>query len=292
LAPPKTSGIALVRGLICAVFGGAKLDIRSVFVNVNRDEFTLTGTNCRKGATAGTIAGGGGNPLDPASYSAFRVADEFQATGCKKLKFRPKLKIRLFGKTQRAKHPKLRAVLKARGKDANIRKASVALPHALFLDQASLATVCTRVQFAAENCPKRSIYGKARAFTPLLGKPLEAGHGRSPAGSGHHRPRRPHRQLPRRHPHHLRPRPGRAGEQVRDDASRGQEGPARQLHQPLCQGGQGGHPDQSPERQEEEHQAGSEDPLWGQEEGQAREEPLASCAPNSVMTLFGGAVTG
>ncbi len=49
----------------------------------------------------------------------------------------------------------------------------MALPHALFLDQASLGTVCTRVQFNAEECPKRSIYGKARAFTPLLGKPLE-----------------------------------------------------------------------------------------------------------------------
>jgi hypothetical protein len=170
---PETAQIHPRTNDIPDVFGGTKLDIRSVFLNINRNDFTLNGTNCRKGATAGVINGGGGNPLDPASYSAFKVAAEFQATGCKKLKFRPKLKIRLFGKTQRAKHPKLRAVLKARGKDANIRKASVALPHALFLDQASLAKVCTRVQFAAESCPKRSIYGKARAFTPLLGKPLE-----------------------------------------------------------------------------------------------------------------------
>lgn len=163
---PRTSAIP-------DVFGGAKLDIRSVFVNVNRDDFTLNGTNCRKEAVAGTINGGGADPLNPGAYSAFKVSDASRGTGCRKLKFRPKLNIRLFGKTQRAKHPKLRAVLKARGQDANIRKASVALPHALFLDQASLATVCTRVQFAAENCPKRSIYGKARAFTPLLGKPLE-----------------------------------------------------------------------------------------------------------------------
>jgi hypothetical protein len=170
---PETAQIHPRSKDIPDVFGGAKLDIRSVFLNINRDEFTLNGTNCRKGATSGVINGGGANPLDPGAYSAFRIADEFQATGCKPLKFRPKLKIRLFGKTQRAKHPKLRAVLKARGKDANIRKASVALPHALFLDQASLAKVCTRVQFAAENCPKKSIYGKARAFTPLLGKPLE-----------------------------------------------------------------------------------------------------------------------
>lgn len=170
---PETAQIHPKSSDIPDVYGGAKLDIRSVFLNINRDEFTLNGTNCRKGATEGEINGGGANPLQPGSYSAFKVAAQFRASGCKKLKFRPKLKIRLFGKTQRAKHPKLRAVLKARGKDANIRKASVALPHALFLDQASLATVCTRVQFAEEKCPKRSIYGKARAFTPLLGKPLE-----------------------------------------------------------------------------------------------------------------------
>jgi hypothetical protein len=170
---PETAQIHPRTNAIPDVFGGAKLDIRSVFVNVNRDDFTLNGTNCRKTATEGVINGGGANPLDPGAYSAFKVTEPARGTGCRKLKFRPKLNVRLFGKTQRAKHPKLRAVLKARGQDANIRKASVALPHALFLDQASLATVCTRVQFAADNCPKRSIYGKARAFTPLLGKPLE-----------------------------------------------------------------------------------------------------------------------
>jgi len=155
------------------VFGGTKLSIRSIFLNINRKDFTLNGTNCRKQETEGGIFGGGGNPANPAAFSTFKVAEEFKATGCRKLKFHPRLNIRLFGATNRAKHPKLRAVLKARGKDANIRRASVALPHALFLDQASLATVCTRVQFNAEKCPKRSIYGRARAFTPLLGKPLE-----------------------------------------------------------------------------------------------------------------------
>jgi hypothetical protein len=163
---PKTNAIP-------DVFGGTKLDIRSIFLNINRKDFTLNGTNCRKQETAGGIYGGGADPTNPAAYSTFAVADPFQATGCRKLKFRPKLNVRLFGKTQRDKHPKLRAVLKARGKDANIRRVSVALPRALFLDQASLATVCTRVQFGEDKCPKRSIYGRARAFTPLLGKPLE-----------------------------------------------------------------------------------------------------------------------
>lgn len=155
------------------VFGGTKLDIRSIFLNINRKNFTLNGTNCRKGQTVGALYGGGANPLNPNAYAPSKVAAAFRAKGCRKLKFRPKLNIRLFGATRRTKQPKLRAVLKARGKDANIRRAVVALPRSLFLDQASLATVCTRVQFAADKCPKRSIYGRAKAFTPLLGKPLK-----------------------------------------------------------------------------------------------------------------------
>jgi hypothetical protein len=170
---PETAQIQARTKAIPDVFGGAKLDIRSVFVNVNRKDFTLNGTNCRKGEVSGVVNGGGGDPTNPAAFSAFKVAGPIQSTGCQKLKFRPKLKIRLSGATRRTKHPKLRAVLRARGQDANIRRASVALPRALFLDQSSLATVCTRVQFAAGKCPKRSVYGRARAFTPLLDKPLE-----------------------------------------------------------------------------------------------------------------------
>jgi hypothetical protein len=170
---PETAQVHTRTDALPDVYGGTKLDIRSVFLNLNRKEFTLNGTNCAKAATAGVIKGGGADPTNPAAYSAFPVSDDFQAKNCDKLAFKPKLKIRLFGKTRRAKHPKLRAILTARPDDANIARASVALPHALFLDQASLGTVCTRVQFAASQCPKKSIYGRARAFTPLLGKPLE-----------------------------------------------------------------------------------------------------------------------
>ncbi len=170
---PETAQIHPRTDQIPDVFGGTKLDIRSIFVNVNRREFTLNGTNCSKFATAGTLRGGGADPTNPATFSAFPVSAPFQASKCRPLRFRPRLSLRLFGATSRAKHPRLRAVLKARSGDANIARASVALPHALFLDQASLGTICTRVQFAASACPKRSVYGRARAFTPLLGKPLE-----------------------------------------------------------------------------------------------------------------------
>lgn len=170
---PETAQIHTVTNAIPDVFGGAKLDIKSIAVNLNRKEFTLNGTNCSQLATSGSVKGGGSDPTNPASFSSANVSSGVQLNNCDKLNFKPKLKLRLFGATRRAKSPKLRAELKARAGDANIGRASVALPHAIFLKQSSIAQICTRVQFAASQCPKKSVYGWARAFTPLLDKPLE-----------------------------------------------------------------------------------------------------------------------
>jgi hypothetical protein len=155
------------------VFGGAKLDIRSISVNLNRKEFTLNGTNCNKNATTGSISGGGADPTNPGAWSSAAVSVPFQGEGCEGLAFKPSLHARLFGATRRAKNPKLKATLTTKAGQANVSLASLALPHAIFLDQASLASVCTRPQFAAGQCPAKSRYGFARAFTPLLDKPLE-----------------------------------------------------------------------------------------------------------------------
>ena len=43
---PETAQIHALTDEIPDVFGGAKLDIRSIAVNVNKDDFTLNGTNC------------------------------------------------------------------------------------------------------------------------------------------------------------------------------------------------------------------------------------------------------
>lgn len=42
----------------------------------------------------------------------------------------------------------------------------------MILDQGNIDTLCTRVQFAQGSCPKGSIYGYARAWSPLLNRPL------------------------------------------------------------------------------------------------------------------------
>ena len=170
---PETAQINAVSDLIPDVFGGAKLDLRSIDVNVDRSKFMLNPTNCAAQATSGVINGGGANPANPAAFSSYAVSAPFQATECNKLAFKPKLFTRLFGPTKRTKNPRIRAILEARNGDANLARAALTLPHSLFLDQSHIRTVCTRVQLAARDCPKGAVYGQAEAKSPLLDKKLK-----------------------------------------------------------------------------------------------------------------------
>jgi hypothetical protein len=170
---PETAQVHAVSDPIPHVFGGALLDLRTVAVTLDRKEFALNPTNCSPMAVGGTLRGGGSNPLDPAAFSSLPVSAPFKVNGCDGLGFKPKLYMRVFGGTRRAKSPKLRSILIARDGDANIGRAMVKLPKPLILEQSSLANVCTRVQFAAHDCPQDSIYGFAEATTPLLDGPLK-----------------------------------------------------------------------------------------------------------------------
>jgi hypothetical protein len=168
---PVTARVRAVSDPIPHVFGGAQLSIRSIDVEIDRKDFTLNPTSCGPLTTTGALNGGGADPANPAAFSSFPVSTPFQTSDCDKLGFKPKLTTRLYGgrkATRRSQHPKLRAVLIARPGDANIGRAAVTLPHSQFLDQGHIRTICTRVQLAAHDCPAASIYGYARAQTPLL----------------------------------------------------------------------------------------------------------------------------
>jgi len=170
---PETAQIHAVSDPIPDVFGGAQLSIRSVELKMDKPNFTLNPTSCEPFATAGTLAGGGADPASPPAFSAFAVNAPFQASDCEKLGFKPKLFTRLIGgrkAMRRNGHPAFRATLVARDGDANIKRAALTLPHSQFLDQGHIGTICTRVQLAASACPARSIYGYARAQSPLLDK--------------------------------------------------------------------------------------------------------------------------
>jgi hypothetical protein len=173
---PITTRVRSVADPIPHVFGGVKLDIRSINVNLNRDNFMLNPTGCDPRAVDGALNGGGSDPNNPAAFSSYPVSEPWQATECKKLKFKPKLHTRLFGgrkATRRTAHPKFRAILEARKNDANVQRSAVILSKSVILDQSHIRTVCTRVQLAEQACPKGAIYGNAKARTPLLDGQLE-----------------------------------------------------------------------------------------------------------------------
>jgi hypothetical protein len=165
---PETAQITAVSDAIPDVFGGVKLDIRRIYVDVDRPEFMKNPTNCSAQATTGTLNGGGADPANPAAFSSYPVNVPYQANECKGLGFKPKFFTKLTGPTRRDGNPKLRAVVEARNGDANIARTALTLPHSLFLDQDHIGTVCTRAQLASQTCPANSVYGQAEAVTPLL----------------------------------------------------------------------------------------------------------------------------
>ncbi len=173
---PETAEVHAVSDPIPYIFGGVKLDIRSIDISVDRKDFTLNPTTCREPfSVRSSIFGGGANPASEAAWVASQQSTPFQATECKALQFKPKFFPKILGgknATKRAANPKFQATIEARNGDANLRRAAFILPRATILDQSHIKTICTRVQLAADECPKNSIYGKATATSPLLNEKL------------------------------------------------------------------------------------------------------------------------
>jgi hypothetical protein len=154
------------------ILAGIPLRMRDIRVDVDRPGFTLNPTDCDPFATLAAIWGGGADPFSATDDAPVSRQARFQAANCARLGFKPRLSLRLKGGTKRGGHPALTAVYRPRPKDANLASIQTRLPRSAFLDQAHIRTICTRVQFAADNCPKAAIYGKVTATTPLIAEPF------------------------------------------------------------------------------------------------------------------------
>ncbi len=159
----NTGQITATSDPIPSILQGIPLDVRSARIAIDRADFTRNGTSCDPLSFNGQLASTLGQVAS--------LSERFQLGECGRLAFKPKLGIRLIGGTKRGAHPALKATL-TMPEGANIAKAAVALPKSEFLDQAHIGTVCTRVQFAAAECPAASVYGRATATSPLVDYPL------------------------------------------------------------------------------------------------------------------------
>jgi hypothetical protein len=162
---PVSAQVRAVSDPIPQILQGIPVDVRSVAVNAARSGFTLNPTSCEPKSFGGSVTStlGAITPL----------ADPFQVAGCGALPYKPKLHLRLSGPTHRGGHPRFRAVFEARPGEANTARAALTLPRSEFIDQAHFRTICTRVQYAGNQCPAGSVYGHVKAISPLLDYPLE-----------------------------------------------------------------------------------------------------------------------
>jgi hypothetical protein len=162
---PVTAQVIAKSDPLPQILEGVPIAYRDVRIEVKKPDFTVNPTSCEQRFVTTTITSIDGTEAHPSVPT--KVGD------CGALNFGPKLKFRLRGGTNRGDFQQLTATLTTGKKEANVSKVQVTLPHSEFLAQEHIGTVCTRVQFAAEKCPAASVYGTARAITPLLDDPLE-----------------------------------------------------------------------------------------------------------------------
>jgi hypothetical protein len=149
---------------------GTPLHYRTINVQLDRPNFALNPTSCAQKETVATLTSTGGGVARPSS--------PYAATSCSRLGFAPRISFRLKGKTRRGGFPALKATVKMPPGGANIGSSAVILPHSEFVENAHFSNICTKVQFAeaggnGAGCPADSVYGFAKATTPIIDGALE-----------------------------------------------------------------------------------------------------------------------
>jgi hypothetical protein len=162
----ETAQVHAVSDPLPTILDGIPLDVRSISLSLDRPGFTLNPTSCEAKSIEAQVATQAGQTQT--------LTNRFQVGECGRLKFKPKIDITLKGGTKKTGHPALKAVVTypKGGSYANIAKAQVALPGSEFIDQGNLNKVCTQPELKSDTCPKKSIYGRVKAWSPLFEKPL------------------------------------------------------------------------------------------------------------------------
>ncbi|HET9196975.1 MAG TPA: hypothetical protein VFN92_01805 [Solirubrobacterales bacterium] len=162
---PETALATIRTDPLPQMLEGVPISYRALHVEVDRPGFTLNPTSCEEKAIVATVTATDGQVAEPRAG--------FQATGCSRLQYTPKLKLSFKGSTKRTGNPAITAVLTQPADQANTKTATVILPGSQFIDNSHINNPCTRVQFAAEACPSKSILGTVSATTALLDEPLK-----------------------------------------------------------------------------------------------------------------------
>jgi hypothetical protein len=163
---PEDASLSVVSDPLPQILEGVPIRLRDVAVRIDKPGFTYNPTSCGDKAVSGRLHSIAGTVAD--RRAAVRFED------CARLRFAPKLRMRLTGKRQmrRGKHPGLRARVTQRPRQANIASARVVLPKSLALDPNNARSVCGFEAAQQARCPRRTRIGFATARSPVLNRPL------------------------------------------------------------------------------------------------------------------------
>jgi hypothetical protein len=173
---PLTSALTVTtnapgeRGAIPTILEGIPLQIKHVYVAVNRSDFTFNPTDCDPLKITGS--------LSSAEGASASLEVPFQITDCTSLAFKPTFAVATAGHTSRVDGASLDTTVTypstPQGTEADIAKVKVSLPAKLPARLTTLQKACPEQTFAANpaSCSVASRVGVATAKTPVLPAPL------------------------------------------------------------------------------------------------------------------------
>lgn len=164
---PETAQVTVRSAPIPTILDGVPLDIKSIYVYVNREDFTFNPTNCAAKSIAGTLT---------AAFSTAQLSVPSPVAGCAALAFKPTLRASTKAQASKAGGASLKLIGTSTpgGHGANLAKLDLQVPLQLPARLTTLQKACTEKQFAANpaGCPAGSAIGTATVHTPVLNVPV------------------------------------------------------------------------------------------------------------------------
>jgi hypothetical protein len=165
---PDDAHATVVSDPIPTIRDGVPFRVRRIHVTVNRPGFVQLPTSCEPKTITATAS-------SPSGQTANLTAP-FQASGCGKLRFAPKLAIKLTGakETRVGGHPGFEALVTQTPGESGFKNLTVTLPLSLALDpnNAESDSLCEYTDGLKDQCPAKSVIGTMTAVSPLLKAPL------------------------------------------------------------------------------------------------------------------------
>ena len=147
---------------------GVPFRVRRILATVNRPGFIQLPTSCQPKTITATVSSPSGQ--------AANLTAPLQASGCGKLRFAPKLAIKLTNSKEMkvGGHPGFEALVTQTPGESGLKNLTVTLPLSLALDpnNAESDSLCEYTDGLKNQCPAKSVIGTMTAVSPLLKAPL------------------------------------------------------------------------------------------------------------------------